>query len=379
MGQLLGGPVTAKFSEDGAAVDQGLAWATSGMQGWRDSMEDAHLVVPSLGSAAALEVEPEQCSRWAETALFAVMDGHGGSNVAHFCRRHFPAEIVKGSSEDVATALINAFHRLDAMLLEPSRLDELRTLSSSSVSGPKTWFAHPDRIGCTAVVGCVRLEEIIVANCGDSRAVMSHKGMAIDMSEDHKPNMPTERDRITRAGGVVGMQRIGPLTQYRVNGGLNLSRSIGDHAYKQTPGLAAKDQMIIATPEVRTFKRRQADEFMVIACDGVWDVLSSQDVVDWIRQRLGNPADVEQRLNSGHLVLSRVLEDMLDHCLSPDLRITFGLGGDNMTAVLVVFTSLPQAAQVSRHRGLGYEVNKAGFESFEGPLSPGPAWFCSGC
>jgi len=344
-------------------------------------MEDAHLVVPSLGSAAGPETAPEQTAAWASTALFGVMDGHGGAHVARFCKRHLPAEITRGNSEDLSSSLINAFHRLDQMLLEPKRIDELRALASSLSEGGglKSWFANPDRIGCTAVVCCVRQDDIVVANCGDSRAVLCHKGMAIDMSEDHKPNLPNERDRITRAGGIVGVQRIGPLTQYRVNGGLNLSRSIGDHAYKMTPGLHPKDQMIIATPEIRTFKRRLADEFMVLACDGVWDVLSSQDVVDWVRQRLGNPGDLEHRISNGQLTLSRILEDMLDHCLSPDLRVTFGLGGDNMTAVLVVFTALPHSAQVTRRRslvGCGSEV--AVSQNFEGPV-PTNSWLCSGC
>merc|ERR1712151_147977 len=87
---------------------------------------------------------------------------------------------------------------------------------------------------------------------------------------------------------------------------------------------------------------------MVMACDGVWDVVSSQTAVGFIRERLGPPAEWAQRLSSGELELSGILEELLDHCLSPDLDATDGLGGDNMTAVLVLF--LPQVRPVQQTR-----------------------------
>merc|ERR1719203_2444805 len=179
--------------------------------------------------------------------------------------------------------------------------------------------ASPDNIGCTAVVCCVRPDSITVANAGDSRAVLCRRGVAVEMSEDHKPNLPGELRRIHRAGGCVMEQHVAGQTYYRVNGNLNLSRSIGDLNYKQNFNLMPKDQVICCTPEVRAYRRQSGDEFMVLACDGVWDVLSSQDVVDYVRPRLGNFLDLEQRLRSGSLRLSSIVEGLLDQCLSPDL------------------------------------------------------------
>ena len=70
------------------------------------------------------------------------------------------------------------------------------------------------------------------------------------------------------------------------SGGLNLSRAIGDHAYKKTVALPSEEQAITALPDIRTLKLEAQDEFMVIACDGIWNFMSSQDVVDFVHYRL---------------------------------------------------------------------------------------------
>ena len=81
--------------------------------------------------------------------------------------------------------------------------------------------------GCTACVVLITETEIFCANAGDSRCVLSNSGKAIEMSIDHKPELPTERTRIEKAGGFV--------EENRVKGILNLSRSLGDLEYKQDP------------------------------------------------------------------------------------------------------------------------------------------------
>jgi protein phosphatase 1G len=69
-------------------------------------------------------------------------------------------------------------------------------------------------------------------------------------------------------------------------GGLNLSRAIGDHAYKKTMTLPPEEQAITALPDVRTLTLEDQDEFMIIACDGIWNFMSSQDAVDFVHTRL---------------------------------------------------------------------------------------------
>ena len=180
--------------------------------------------------------------------------------------------------------------------------------------------------GCTAVVAVLKGNELYVANAGDSRCVLCRDGQAVELSLDHKPEDEPEMERIVKAGGKV-------TADGRVNGGLNLSRALGDHAYKQSVGLPPQEQMISALPDVRHITIvPEKDEFMVLACDGIWNFMSSQDVVQFIRTRLTNSSDT----------LSKICEELFDYCLAPD-TCGDGTGCDNMTAVIVRFTPTADA------------------------------------
>lgn len=118
--------------------------------------------------------------------------------------------------------------------------------------------------GCTANVALIRDDTLYVANIGDSRCVLSRLGQAIELSVDHKPEDDEEKLRIEKAGGKVSVDG-------RVNNGLNLSRAFGDHAYKVNKELSDKEQMITAWPDVKVHQLdRSQDEFMILACDGIW-------------------------------------------------------------------------------------------------------------
>jgi protein phosphatase 1G len=130
--------------------------------------------------------------------------------------------------------------------------------------------------------------------------VVCRKGVALEMSFDHKPEDDVERERITKAGGRVTLDG-------RVNGGLNLSRAIGDHGYKmvglsvrlcllnsqtlsrmslQNKALKPEEQMISALPDIKKITITPDDEFMVLACDGIWNFMTSEDVVVFVKERL---------------------------------------------------------------------------------------------
>ncbi len=121
--------------------------------------------------------------------------------------------------------------------------------------------------------------EVYCANAGDSRCVLSNNGTAIEMSIDHKPDMPSEKSRIERAGGFV--------EDNRVKGVLNLSRSLGDLEYKQEPSIPVENQMITCVPEIKIEKLNKNHDFLVIACDGIWDCLTSQECISMCKDFFG--------------------------------------------------------------------------------------------
>jgi len=126
---------------------------------------------------------------------------------------------------------------------------------------------------------------IVVANIGDSRAVLCRDNKAWDLSRDHKPNDPTEKARIERFGGSViwcgEMNNFGvPIEDrgiYRVNGNLALSRAIGDRSERPH---------VIAEPEIISMPVKEGDQFVIVATDGLWDVMDSDDAVNFVRLSL---------------------------------------------------------------------------------------------
>ncbi|XP_015524868.1 probable protein phosphatase CG10417 isoform X1 [Neodiprion lecontei] len=206
--------------------------------------------------------------------------------------------------------------------------------------------------GCTAVVAVLAGRELYVANAGDSRCVLCRNGQAVELSLDHKPEDQPEMQRIVKAGGKV-------TADGRVNGGLNLSRALGDHSYKQNAALPPQEQMISAEPDIKTATiDPEQDEFMVLACDGIWNFMSSQDVVQF----------VSTRFKQGYETISQICEELFDHCLAPN-TLGDGTGCDNMTAVIVRFKKpsapIPSTTEASDMTSIATENKKR-------PASPIP-------
>ena len=189
---------------------------------------------------------------------------------------------------------------------------------------------HPIHAGATAVVGVFTGNILTVANAGDSRAVLCRRRKlsseeeaacvkghyAYPMSYDHKPSQVHEMNRILRSGGFVN--HFG-----RINGNLNLSRSIGDLKYKQVPGIPPAHQMITAEPDIMQVVLHEDDEFLLLGCDGIWDCLSNEQAVDFVMNRIDTKSPTE------------IGAEMLDQIISDDPRVTQGIGGDNMTIMIV--------------------------------------------
>ncbi|CAL2035164.1 unnamed protein product [Caenorhabditis brenneri] len=171
--------------------------------------------------------------------------------------------------------------------------------------------------GTTACVCLIGSNKVIVANAGDSRAVLCRAGKAVDLSVDHKPEDEIETNRIHAAGGTI--------EDGRVNGGLNLSRAFGDHAYKKNHELELKEQMITAHPDIKIEDLTEDDEFLIVACDGIWNSMESQQVVDFVRDLIGKGKSCAE-----------ICDALCDECLAESTDGD-GTGCDNMTVICTIF------------------------------------------
>ncbi|KAI6657032.1 Phosphatase 2C gamma [Oopsacas minuta] len=178
--------------------------------------------------------------------------------------------------------------------------------------------------GTTAVVCVIYKGDIIVANAGDSRCVLSRQGEAYPLSFDHKPTDIEELKRIDKAGGTVGLDG-------RVNSGLNLSRAIGDHIYKLNKELPLQEQMISALPDINSTTLQSGDSFILLACDGIFNVMDNQEAITFVQNRL----DKINLSKEGPSALARICEELCQGCLADDTN-NDGSGCDNMTAIIVV-------------------------------------------
>eukprot|EP00756_Hemistasia_phaeocysticola_P006522 Hpha_TRINITY_DN13874_c0_g1::TRINITY_DN13874_c0_g1_i1::g.69841::m.69841/K14803/PTC2_3; protein phosphatase PTC2/3 len=299
MGDTLQKPVTEKHSS--ALENEHLSVGATGMQGWRKGMEDAHTTRLSLIGAK-------------DVSFFAVFDGHCGQATARYCGARFHTHVEQQphfQRGEWKTALEQAYLGVDR---------ELSEIPEPEQGAPKTRPGHGS--GCTAVSCLITPDfKIVCANAGDSRCILSRGGEVIALSSDHKPTNEEEIARIQAAGAFVAGGR--------VNGNLALSRAIGDLEFKQNHKLPPESQAITAFPDVTVTDLCEDDEFIVLACDGIWDVLSNEAVVSFTKDRLRPESPTS---SAGDLAL--ICEDLCMKSLAPQCS---GLGCDNMTVVLVQF------------------------------------------
>lgn len=241
-------------------LKEALKFGMTSVCGRRRDMEDAVSIHASFTTK--------------NTSYFGVFDGHGCSHVAMKCRDRLH-EIVKqeveGFKEEESVewkeTMERSFVKMDK---EVGNWCVEGENSSSCRCGLQT--PQGDAVGSTAVVAVVTPEKIIVSNCGDSRAVLCRNGVAIPLSSDHKPDRPDELLRIQEAGGRV-IYWDGP----RVLGVLAMSRAIGDNYLKP---------YVIPEPEVTVTERMEEDECLILASDGLWDVVSNDTACGVVRMCL---------------------------------------------------------------------------------------------
>jgi len=290
---------TAKTSREGRG--DWFTFASCEMQGWRERMEDAVVCSPKL------EGGPEQA------ALFAVFDGHGGSEASSRAAELIEARVARrlAGEEAPGEALRQALREVEEDLRQHNTA--AGHLRQAGRDGGRFDF-----VGSTAAVALLTRKTVTVVNVGDSRVFKCCNGECVPLTRDHKPESPRERRRIEAAGGTVVL--FGPC--YRVDCSLNLSRSLGDFRFKD-PSLAPEDQKISPVGDVTVSEISPQDEFLVVACDGLFELMTWKSVCAYIRDRIHR------------MPLTQIAEGLLDECCSPNMIATCGRGTDNESVIIV--------------------------------------------
>jgi len=227
-------------------------------QGIRDHMEDAHCIKEiELNTAGTHQMH-----------MFCVMDGHGGAACAQYIANCMPevlSEELKKLPNLSDQHLYNAFVRSCVLIDEHWRnLPFQKTL-------------HKDSSGTTATITCIFDHKTLwVANVGDSGAAIDRKGEAIQLTESAKPTIPKYKDEIFFRGGIISYGR--------VDASLDMARSIGD---LQHPSVSSR-------PTLKKVTLDEYSKYLVVACDGLWDVIDAQLAMDAIKGK--SPAEASEHL-----------------------------------------------------------------------------------
>lgn len=292
-------------------------WADIGS---RSTMEDAYICCDNF----LQDFGPENCEE-GPSSFYGVFDGHGGNHAADFVCSNLPRFIVEddGFPGEIEKAVSSAFLQIDAAFADACS-------ANSSLES-----------GTTALAALVIGRSLLVANAGDCRAVLCCRGKAIEMSRDHKPSCSREKMRIEASGGYV-------YDGY-LNGLLNVARAIGDWHME---GVKACDGLgpLSAEPEVMTRNLTEEDEFMIIGCDGIWDVFRSQNAVDFARRRLQEHNDPVA-----------CCKELVDEAIKRK-------SGDNLSVVVVCFDSRPPPVLTAPRPRVQRSISAEGLRELQGFL-----------
>ncbi|CAG7829768.1 unnamed protein product [Allacma fusca] len=276
----------------------------------RRTLEDRMVILPEINKVFNLK---------SSANYFAVFDGHNGVEAAAYSAAHLHRHLFTSPDfpSDYSAAINYAFETTDTALLMKCKDENIRS-------------------GTTAVVALIVPGNIYIAWVGDSQAVLVRNTEPINLVSSHKPDREDELRRIKSAGGEV----ISIGGTWRVNGNLAVSRAIGNLDYKE---------YVTSTPEISQIETNGSEEFLILACDGLWDVVSPQRCVEVIRNSLlsKNPSDIDSV--SQKLVIEAKQSG----------------SGDNITVIVVLLKSKDDLI-----KSYSKEVTEKMNGSVEAPVTP---------
>ncbi|XP_055822814.1 probable protein phosphatase 2C 27 [Solanum dulcamara] len=288
--------------------------------GGRLDMEDTHICIADLAKNFGHNILGEDA-----ISFYGVFDGHGGKGASQFVRDYLPKIIVEDADFplELEKVVTRSFAETDAAFAKSCSVDS--ALSS----------------GTTALTAMIFGRSLLVANAGDCRAVVSRRGLAIEMSKDHRPSCVTEKTRIESVGGFVDDDYL--------NGQLGVTRALGDWHIKGLKEVE-KGGPLSAEPELKLLTLTKEDEFLIIGSDGIWDVFRSQNAVDFARRRLQE-----------HNNVKRCCKEIVDEAKKRGAI-------DNLTVVMVCFHSEPPPPVVFQRSRIRKSISAEGLANLRSLL-----------
>nr|XP_043639580.1 probable protein phosphatase 2C 2 [Erigeron canadensis] len=279
--------------------------------GPRRCNEDAHIHIDDLSKLFG------EVYKWAlPSSFYAIFDGHGGSEASSYVKQHAMSLFFQDADLQHITRMTEADFQDEMFVKRVERSHCKAFLRADQALADNECI--DEYCGTTALTVLILGRRLILANAGDCRAVLCKKGVAVQMSQDHRPSCLQEKKRVEELGGF--------FEDGYLNGELAVTRALGDwHMKKSSPNSSP----LIAEPEVKQMMLSEDDEFMIIGCDGIWDVMSNQEAVALVQRQLRQHNDPQ-----------RSAKELIDHALRLHTS-------DNLTAIVVCFSSYNIATTTS--------------------------------
>eukprot|EP01086_Lenisia_limosa_P002759 TRINITY_DN1676_c0_g1_i1.p1 TRINITY_DN1676_c0_g1~~TRINITY_DN1676_c0_g1_i1.p1 ORF type:complete len:277 (+),score=57.11 TRINITY_DN1676_c0_g1_i1:259-1089(+) len=242
----------------------------AGTMGRRKTMEDTHVVIKDLRGLFPLPSGlPKEVTR---LSWYSIYDGHGGIKAAEYLAKHLHTAVIKlmtnmkwdctaADHQRVKNALATAYLEVDKELLKTAYKEN-------------NW-----QDGSTAVSVLIINNQVYIANVGDAQAVLCRQNKARVLTKEHKPDNRSEKLRIESAGGSV-------TGDNRVMGVLGVSRSFGDAKMKKAGVICRADTLSFPLKE-------NDDAFLLLACDGLWDVFKPSELVECVLPKIESGVAVD--------------------------------------------------------------------------------------
>lgn len=238
---------------------------------FRRSMEDVHTYVKNFASRL-------------DWGYFAIFDGHAGAQASKWCGSHLHTiieqKLMENETRDVRDVLNDSFVTIDKQINS-----DLHGNSGCTAAVCILRWEVPDNLSSEDISNLQQYKRrLYTANVGDSRIVLYRNDCSIRLTYDHKASDILEMQRVEHAGGLI--------MKSRVNGMLAVTRSLGDKFF---------DNLVIGNPFTTSVEITEDDHFLILACDGLWDIIEDQDACELIK-------DIDDPNEAAKLLVKYALE-----------------------------------------------------------------------